>query len=126
MPSFADANLDAALENIADNADQMDICTSDPGLTFGSISGVSVCTIALTVGDGNGDYAVDDGASSGRELNITEQTGTGSGTGAANDIALSDGSAVTYMTYDGDGDTVNSGAGVTVSAHIPITFPDPS
>lgn len=124
--ALTDAALDAALNHIADNADAYDICTSDPGLTWGSISGASVCSIVTTVGDGNGDFVVDDGAVSGRELNLTEQSGTGSATGAGNFVVLHNGSDTTYYTYAGDGDTVNNGSPVTVTAHVALTFPDPS
>lgn len=122
--ALTDAAYDAALNVIADNADAIDICTADPGLTWASISGVSVCTIAATVGDGNGDYVLDDGAVSGRELNVTQQSGTGSATGAGNFVVFHNGTDTTYMTEAGDGDTVNNGSPVTISAHVALTFPD--
>lgn len=123
MAFVRDAALDAALNDTADNADQIDVCTSEPG-SQAAIASVSVCTIAATTGSGNGDYLLDDGASSGRELNLTEQTGTGSGDGDGDFVAFSDGSTTLHCTVAGSGDTVNNGSGVTISAGVFLTFPD--
>jgi hypothetical protein len=48
----------------------------------------NLATITMTVGDGNGDYNLGNGDTSGRKLSITEQSGTGATTSTANHIAV--------------------------------------
>jgi hypothetical protein len=115
-PNWIDAVYDGALDIIADNCTRVDICTSEPA-NYAAISGVSVANYTLTAGDGNGDWTIANGDTSGRKLTCGAQSGNnGTGTGAANFLAYSDGSALMYGVIDGDGDTVNSGSPVNIAA----------
>ena len=96
---LVDAAKDALLDHVADNSDAVDICTADPA-NYAGISAVSVASYAVTAGDGNGDWTIDDGATDGRELNLGAQTGNnGTATGAANYLAAHDGSTTLYYIW---------------------------
>jgi hypothetical protein len=124
MAFIHDNAFDAALDYIADNADRLDICTSEPA-NFAGIAAVSIAGYALTTGDGNGDYTIVAGSPSGRALRLEAQTGNnGTGDGDADFWALSDGSAVLYASGPADGDSVNNGSPVNVSQSVVVTFPD--
>jgi hypothetical protein len=69
-----DANMDAMLANIANNADALHVCSGQPA-NFEGIAAVELASVALTVGDGNGDYTVGDGDASGRKLTVAAQNG---------------------------------------------------
>ena len=125
-PNWIDAVLDGALDIIADNCTRVDICTSEPA-NYAAIAGVTVGNYTLTAGDGNGDWVIANGDTSGRKLTMTAQSGNnGTGTGAANFLAFSDGSALLYGVIDADGDTVNSGSPVNISAVDVWEIADPT
>lgn len=91
-----DAVLDVMLDYIADNADVLHVCTTEPA-NYAGIAAVELCQVALTVGDGNGDYVVANGDASGRKLTITQQADIDIDTsGTAQHIALSNGSDTLY------------------------------
>lgn len=91
-----DLVLDVMLDYIADNADVLHVCTTQPA-NYAGIAAVELCQVALTVGDGNGDYVVGDGDASGRKMAIAQQADIAIDTsGDAQHIALSDGAAVLY------------------------------
>lgn len=122
-PSFSDAVIDGGLDYIVNNVTTVSICTSDPLGVYGSIAGSEV---AKYTGLTSGSWTKADDTS-GRKVTMTAQSGNnGSGTGAANFIVFHDNASVWYGTIDGDGDTVNSGSPVTISAVDAWSIADPT
>lgn len=92
-----DSMLDAALDYVADNADLLHVCSDPAGYTYAQIVTATLASVALTVGDGNGDYTIGNGDTNGRKLAIAEQADieiTASGT--ATHIALTNGTDTLY------------------------------
>lgn len=89
--------LDAALNYIVDNADKLHVCSDPAGNTYAQIVSAELASVALTVGDGNGDYTIGNGDTNGRKLTIAQQADiviTASGTATC--IALTNGSDTLY------------------------------
>lgn len=94
-----DAVLDAALDYIA-ASDTLYVCSAQPA-SFAAISGVALADVALTPGDGNGDFTIADGDTSGRKLTVTAQAGVTidtSGTATHVVLALAASSSLRYVT----------------------------
>jgi hypothetical protein len=109
-----DSMLDAALNYVADNGSQLDVVsdTSTPTDLTNSLASTS-----LTVGDGNGDYTVQDGDSSGRKLTIAQQADISvTASGDANHIVISDGGSppTLYLVTTCTTQSLTSGNTVTV------------
>lgn len=81
----ADAAYDAALNHVA-TATRLDITsdTSTPANLDNTLGNVT-----LTAGDGNGDFTIANGDTSGRKLTVSLQSITASGTGTAKHWVLS-------------------------------------
>lgn len=123
-PTVHNDVLDAACDKIA-TATAVHACTSEPANHAG-IAAVSVGNYVLTAGDGNGDWTVADGDTSGRKVSLGAQSGNnGTATGAANYLVYTDGTTLLYVT-DGDGDTVNSGSPWSIAAYDVAEFGDPT
>lgn len=91
-----DAVLDTFLDKIA-TATRMVACSGEPA-NFAGIAAVALADIALTAGDGNGDYVIADDTS-GRKVTIAEQSAVDiDASGTATHISLDDGSALIYVT----------------------------
>lgn len=93
-----DSVLDAALDVIA-TATTMSLCSQQPTTRTEAITTYMLADVTMVAGDGNGDYTIGNGDSSGRKLTMTAQAGeavTNSGTGTH--IALCDGSNLLYVT----------------------------
>ncbi len=126
-PNFSDAVLDGSLDILADNAVRVDICTTEPTTYAEATSTYTVANYVLTAGDGAGDWTIANGDVSGRKLTLGAQSGNnGTGTGAALFLAFTDGAATLYGVIDGDGDTVNSGSPVNISAVDVLEIRDPA
>ena len=116
--AITDAVYDAALTNIADNADKLFLCSAQPATYAEASSTYKLASFDLTVGDGNGDFVIANGDTSGRKLTIAAQTGaTATATGTATHAAFCDSAnslikAVTTITSQviTSGNTVNTGA----------------
>ena len=109
-----DDMLDAALNYVADNGSQIDI-TSDSSTPVDLAN--SLASTSLTTGDGNGDYTVQTGDSSGRKLTIAEQADIGVSTsGTARHVVISDGgsSATLYLVTTCTEQSLTSGNTVTI------------
>ena len=116
-PNWSDTVLDGGLNVIADNATRVDICTTEPTTYAEATSTYTVANYTLTAGAGNGDWTLANGDTSGRKLTLGAQSGNnGTATGAANFLAFTNGTNTLYGVIDGDGDTVNSGSPVNISA----------
>lgn len=116
-PNWADSVYDGALDVIA-TATRVDVCTTEPTTYAEASSTYTVGNYTLTPGDGNGDWVIANGDTSGRKITLQAQSGNnGTGTGAANFLAFSiSGSSTLLGVVDGDGDTVNSGSAFSIAA----------
>lgn len=120
-----DANMDAMLANIANNADMLHVCSGQPA-NYAGIAAVLLAEVALTVGAGNGDYTLADGDTSGRKLTVAAQAGVSiTASGTATHIALSDGSATLYYVTTCTSQALTSGGTVDVPAWD-VEVADPS
>lgn len=120
-----DAVLDVMLDFIADNADVLHVCTTEPA-NYAGIAAVELAQVALTVGDGMGDYTIANGDVSGRKLTVGAQADVPIDTsGTAQHIALSNGlDTLYYVTTCTSQALVDTGT-VTVPAWD-IELADPS
>lgn len=84
-----DQSKDAALAEIADNGNQLHLVSQSPE-AYADVATYSLGFVALTVGDGNGDYTIQDGAVSGRRLTVAQQTVAGSDDGTATHAVIID------------------------------------
>jgi hypothetical protein len=75
-------SMDLALADIADHGEKLHICSQAPA-SYAEVATYSLGFVALTVGDGNGDFTIQDGVTSGRRVSLDQQTvpGTADGTG---------------------------------------------
>jgi len=110
--SVSDAVLDAALDEIA-TCTRMDV-TSDAS-TPSDLSN-TLANVTLTAGDGNGDYVIANGDSSGRKITVSQQSDISvTGTGTALHVVLSL-SSVIFLTTTCTSQALTSGNTVTVPA----------
>lgn len=125
--SVHDDVLDAALEYIADNANNVVLCSAEPA-NFAGVAAVALGTIPVTAGAGNGDFTLADGDTSGRKLTVAAQSESGGGdvTGTPNHYAITDtdNSKLLYVTT-ASGDDVASGGDISITA-FDIEIADPS
>ncbi|MFA6290239.1 MAG: hypothetical protein WC637_00580 [Victivallales bacterium] len=84
-----DAVMDLALANIADNGETLYLCSDEPA-NYAGIAAVSLGSVALTEGDGNGDFTIADGTTSGRKLTLAQQTVAGTANGTATHAVIAD------------------------------------
>ena len=123
--SIANAVLDAALNHVADNGSVMHVCSQEPTDYTQASSTYNLADVALTVGDGNGDYTIADGDSGGRKLTIAEQSSvTVDTTGTATHIAICSGSALLLVTTC-TSQAITSGNTVTIPSFTE-TIADPT
>ena len=94
--------LDAALDEVA-TADDLHFCSAQPA-NYAGIAAVSLASVALTAGDGNGDYVIADDTS-GRKVTV----------GAQSDMTPSGDGTVLWATLD-DGTTLLAVTSVTSQA----------
>jgi hypothetical protein len=116
--------LDAACDEIA-TCTRLDVCTTEPTDLTEATSTYTVGNVTLTAGDGNGDYTVGDGDTSGRKVAVAQQSITSaSASGTALHIALSDGTSLLAVTSC-TSQAVTSGNPITVPT-FDIEFADPT
>lgn len=120
-----DTVLDAALAVVA-LADELYVCSDQPA-DYAGIAAVALATVALTPGDGNGDFTIAD-HTSGRKVTVAQQADIPIDTsGAATHIVLATGGATDLLrqiTTCTSQALVDTGT-VTVPAYI-ISFADPT
>lgn len=120
-----DANMDAMLANIANNADMLHVCSGQPA-NYAGIAAVLLAEVALTVGAGNGDYTLADGDTSGRKLTVGAQSAVPiTASGDATHVALSDGATTLYYVTTCTLQSLTSGGTVDVPAWD-VEVADPS
>lgn len=123
--AIPDAVYDAALGNIANNMDMLHVCSAQPG-SYAAISTYMLAQVALTAGDGNGDYTISNGDVSGRKLNIAAQNGVSiTNSGNATHIVLSNGSDTLGPVTTCTTQALTSGGTVDVPTWD-IEFADPT
>ena len=114
---------DAALDKIA-TCTHCVVCSTQPA-NYAGIAAVTLATVTLTAGDGNGDWTVADGDASGRKVTMAQQAS----------ISITQSGTATYVVWD-DGTTLlaattctsqvlTSGGTVTVPA-VDMEFADPT
>ncbi len=87
---ISDTVFDAALTEIA-TCTHLVFCSAQPA-NYAGIAAVTLASVTLTAGAGNGDYTIANGDTSGRKLTVAEQTGiTPSANGTVTYAVLDDG-----------------------------------
>lgn len=125
--SVHDDVLDAMLDNIADNCTRVVVCSTEPTTYAEANATYALADVTVTAGDGNGDFTIANGDTSGRKLTLAQQTAVAiDSTGSAQHVALLDVSnskllLVTTCTAQ----TLTSGGTVTIPA-FDMEVADPS
>jgi hypothetical protein len=115
--------LDAALDKIA-TCTLLTVCSAEPTTLAEAVTTYKLADIALTAGDGNGDYVIADDTS-GRKLTVAEQADVAVDTsGDATHVALTDGTSLLYVTTCTT-QTLTGGNTVTVPT-FKINIQDPT
>lgn len=124
MAKFAaDSVMDAALDKVA-TCTRMVVTSAQPA-NFAGIAAVALADVVLTAGDGNGDYTVANGDTSGRKVTVAAQSNiTIDSSGDATHVCLDDGTTLLYVTTCTT-QTLTSGGTVTVPA-FDIEIADPA
>lgn len=109
-----DAVMDVMLTKVA-TFTGFAVCSGEPA-NYAAIAGVTLASTTVTAGDGNGDYTIANGDTSGRKITIGQQA----------DISItSSGTATHVVVHDGTTDMIvttctsqalTSGGTVTVNA----------
>jgi hypothetical protein len=109
-----DSTIDAMLIEIA-TATRLMVCSGQPA-NFAGIAAVALADVTLTAGDGNGDYTIANGDTSGRKITVAQQADIPiDSTGTATHISLDDGTDLIYVTTC-TSQALTSGGTVTVPA----------
>lgn len=114
-----DAVLDSFLAIIANGVDLVNICKDTPtNYSTATTNGThSLADIAVTAGDGNGDWTIGNGDTNGRKLTLAQQTGVTIDTsGTATHIAGTDGTSVFYFATTCTSQAVTAGNTATINA----------
>lgn len=112
--ALAAAVLDAGLAEIA-TATRLVLCSGEPA-NFAGIAAVALGSIALTAGDGNGDFVIAAGDLSGRKVTVGQQTGVNiTASGTLTHIAIDDGTTLLHVTTH-PSEALTSGGTATVAA----------
>ena len=90
--------LDAALDELA-TANSMTLCSAEPTTRTEAVTTHKLAAVTMTIGDGNGDYTIANGDTSGRKLTVTAQAGeTVDASGDGTHIALCDATVLLFVT----------------------------
>jgi hypothetical protein len=87
MKSIDHNSFDLALADIADHGDFLHLLSQAPA-SYADVALYSLGFVALTPGNENGDYTIQDGAVSGRRLSLAQQTVPGTANGVANHAVI--------------------------------------
>ena len=125
--SIHDDVLDAPLNEIADNGNKIVLCSAEPTTYAEATATYMLVEHALTVGDGNGDYTVANGDTSGRKLTVTQQSSISiTNSGTANHAAIVDtGNSKLLTVTTVTSQVLTSGGTVTIPA-FKIEIGDPT
>ncbi len=109
----ADAVLDAALDEIINNAVRLAVCSSAPA----AYANIAAATLASFTIDSS-DFTKANGDTSGRKVTVSAQSGaTASGTGNATHLVLHDNSSVMYAINACTSQSVTTGNTVNTAAY---------
>ena len=85
----SDDVLDSIADKIADNGNEINLCSQQPATYAEAHATYMLAQQALVVGDGNGDYVVADGDTSGRKLTVSQKNDVAiTNSGTANHAAI--------------------------------------
>lgn len=94
-----DSTIDGLLAQVA-LADEMYVCSAEPANYAGIAAVALVGPIALTPGNGNGDFTIANGDTNGRKVTTAAQTGAAvSASGTATHVVLATGGATDLLRY---------------------------
>ena len=117
-----DVFIDGGLDRM-DDCVLMSICTTEPA-NKAAVAALTLASVALTAGAGNGDYTKANGDTSGRKLTVAQQADIAiSASGDAGHIVLDDGIDIYVTTCTLQ--TLTNGGTVTVPA-FDIEIADPA
>lgn len=99
MSKFAnDSVMDAALAKIATGV-ILTVCSAQPTTYAEATATYKLADVALTAGDGNGDFTIANGDTSGRKVTVAQQTDIPvDSSGTATHVAICDGSTLLLVT----------------------------
>lgn len=99
MAKYAnDDVMDAALHEIAEG-NILTVCSAQPTNRTEAITTYKLADVALTPGDGNGDFTIGNGDTNGRKVTISQQDDIPvDSDGSATHIAICDGSRLLLVT----------------------------
>ncbi len=110
-----DVVIDAALQKAA-TATQITVCSAEPTTLLEATTTFRLAEVALTPGDGNGDFVIANGDTSGRKLTVQQQSLISIlASGTANHVATNDGTEILDVTTCTD-EALTSGGVVTIPA----------
>lgn len=114
---ISDTSLDVFLQGI-DDCTLLTVCSAQPTTYTEASSTYALADVALTAGDGNGDYTIANGDVSGRKLTIAQQASiTIDSSGTATHVALSiSGSSTLVAVTTCTSQVLTAGGTVTVPA----------
>ena len=114
--------LDAYLNQL-DNCTTLHVTSAEPANHAG-IAAVSLASVAMTAGAGNGDYTIANGDTNGRKLTVLQQSSISiSASGTATHVCLTDGTNIWCTTCTSQ--ALTSGGTVTVNA-FDVEIADPT
>lgn len=106
------STIDPLLTEIA-TASRETVLSAEPA-NFAGIAAILLASVAVTPGDGNGDFVISDGDTNGRKIRTAAQASISiTATGTATHVALDDGTDLIYVTTC-TSQALTSGGTVTV------------
>jgi len=107
--------LDAALQKVA-TGDKITICSAEPTTLLEASTTFMIAEVTVTPGDGNGDYVIANGDTSGRKITVQQQSLIPIlDDGTANHVAINDGATILDVTTCSDL-ALTAGGVVTIPA----------
>ncbi|HET8708938.1 MAG TPA: hypothetical protein VFL85_01515 [Candidatus Saccharimonadales bacterium] len=93
-----DSVLDALLAKIA-TATSLTVCSAQPTTRTEAVTTYKLADVTLTAGDGNGDFTIANGDTSGRKVTVAIQSDIAiDASGTATHVALCDASSLLFVT----------------------------
>lgn len=106
------STIDPLLIEVA-TASRLTVLSAEPA-NFAGIAAILLASVAVTPGDGNGDFVISDGDTNGRKIRVAAQTSISiTASGTATHVALDDGTDLIYVTTC-TSQALTSGGTVTV------------
>lgn len=90
--------LNAALDKIA-TASILTVCASEPTNRVEAVTTFALASTVMTPGDGNGDYVISNGDTSGQKIRVQQKSDLNiDSSGSAQHIAICDATILLYVT----------------------------